>query len=126
MVLDCSVLAGLVFREHWYDAAQGQVQGRAPHAPHLLVYEIGNVALKKHRRGESHALQGLTEALALDVALHEVDVAQAIGLAQRHQLSVYDASYLWLAAELKCPLATFDEVLAQAARVHLAGLGGED
>ena len=46
LVIDCSVLAGLVFREHWYDVAQDHLQGRAIHAPHLLMYEITNVALK--------------------------------------------------------------------------------
>jgi len=122
LVVDCSVLAGLVFREHWYDAAQSQIDGRAPHAPHLLIYEIANVALKKHRRGEAHALQGLADALVLDVELHEVEMAPAFALAQRYQLSAYDASYLWLAEALRCPLVTFDEVLAQAAQRHLGSL----
>ena len=122
LVIDCSVVAGLVFREHWYDAAQSHIDGCTPHAPHLLMYEIGNVALKKHRRGEAHALQGLADALSLDIALHEADMGPAFDLAQRYQLSAYDGSYLWLAAELKCPLATFDDALAQAARVHLSAL----
>lgn len=123
LVVDCSVLAGLVFREPWYDDAQAHLEGRAPHAPHLLIYEIGNVALKKHRRGEAHALQGLTDALSLDIALHQADMGRVLALAQRYQVSAYDASYLWLAAALKCPLATFDGTLAQAARRHLGALG---
>ena len=123
LVVDCSVVAGLVFREPWYDAASQLMNGQTPHAPHVLIYEIGSVALKKHRRGEAHALPGFEEALGLDVELHGVDMAHAFALAQRYQLTAYDASYLWLAAELKCPLATFDETLAQAARAHLAGLG---
>jgi predicted nucleic acid-binding protein len=32
----------------------------------------------------------------------------------------YDAAYLWLAAELGAPLATFDLDLGEAARRHLA------
>ncbi|HQQ54119.1 MAG TPA: type II toxin-antitoxin system VapC family toxin [Ottowia sp.] len=123
LVIDCSVLAGLVFREHWYEAARDQVHGSTPHAPHLLIYEISNVALKKHRRQEAHALPGLAHALTLDIELHEVDMAQTFALAQRYQLSAYDASYLWLAGALRCPLATFDETLAQAAQQHLGALG---
>ena len=123
VVIDCSVLAGLVFREHWYDVAQDHLQGRAIHAPHLLMYEITNVALKKHRRGEAHALPGLAAALVPDVELHEVEMAPGFALAQRYQLSAYDASYLWLAEALKCPLVTFDQGLAQAPQRPLRSLG---
>lgn len=122
LVLDCSVLAGLVFREPWFDTAQAHIEGRSLHAPHLLMQEISSVTLKKIRRQEAHALQGFGQAMQIAVDLHSIDTAQAFALAQRYQLSAYDASYLWLAAELKCPLATFDEQLAQAARLHLATL----
>ena len=106
-----------------WEAARDQVHGSTPHAPHLLIYEISNVALKKHRRQEAHALPGLAHALTLDIELHEVDMAQTFALAQRYQLSACDASYLWLAGALRCPLATFDETLAQAAQQHLGALG---
>lgn len=122
LVLDGSVLAGLVFREEWFDAAQGQIEGRSLHAPHLLMHEISSVTLKKIRRNEAHALPGFEQALQMAIDFHSTDTAQTFALAQRYQLTAYDASYLWLAAELRCPLATFDEALAQAARLHLATL----
>ncbi|MFC7460273.1 type II toxin-antitoxin system VapC family toxin [Hydrogenophaga defluvii] len=123
LVVDCSAVAGLVFREPWFEAAQGRFDGRNLHAPHLLSSEIASVALKKHRRGETHALTGLTIAAELDIELHATDPVQVVDLAKRYGLSAYDAAYLWLAAELRCPLATFDEALARAATNHLAHLG---
>jgi predicted nucleic acid-binding protein len=58
----------------------------------------------------------------MDIKLHAVKPQEVLALAIRYQLSAYDASYLWLAAELKCPLATFDEKLATAAQAHLSSL----
>jgi predicted nucleic acid-binding protein len=54
--------------------------------------------------------------------LHGIDPFAVLDLCVRYRLSAYDSCYLWLAAELKAPLATFDEKLATAAKTHLAGL----
>jgi predicted nucleic acid-binding protein len=96
--------------------------GRTLHAPSLLPYESTSVAVKKLRRGEAHAADGLAQALDFDIELHEINAQEVFQLAKRYQLSAYDASYLWLAAELKCPLATFDEKLATAGQAHLSQL----
>jgi predicted nucleic acid-binding protein len=42
-------------------------------------------------------------------------VEAALVLADRHRLSVYDATYLWLAIDIDAELATFDADLARAA-----------
>jgi predicted nucleic acid-binding protein len=42
-----------------------------------------------------------------------------VGLGLSYRISVRDAAYLWLAADLKAPLVTFDAKLARAARRHL-------
>ena len=122
MVLDCSALAGIVFREPWEEQAQRRIEGRSLHAPNLLQAEIANVAVKKLRQGEAHVDDGLAQAAAMEIDLHRIDVQTVAALALRYKLSAYDAAYLWLAAELKAPLATFDEKLATAAKAHLAGL----
>ncbi len=44
-----------------------------------------------------------------------IGVAYAAGLAERHRLSAYDATYLWLAIDVDGELATFDKALAAAA-----------
>lgn len=122
LVVDCSTVAGIVFAEAWQAQARQQIDGHALHAPHLFQCEIASVAVKKHRRGELHALPGLLEASEMAIDLHPVDPVAVADLALRYQLSAYDAAYLWLAADLKCPLATFDGKLALAARTHLASL----
>ncbi len=123
VVVDCSALAGLLFHEEWEALAAEKIHGRTLHAPFLLQIEIASVALKKHRKGFSDIV---TDALAqyadLDINLHRVEPQDALALALRYKLSAYDATYLWLAAELKAPLATFDEKLGRAAQLHLASL----
>ena len=123
LVVDCSTLSGVMFQEHWHAQATGKIADRALHAPYLLDAEMANVAVKKHRQGFAQiADDGLAQFQAMDIELHPIKAAEVVLLALRYSLSAYDASYLWLAAELKAPLATFDEKLATAARTHLASL----
>lgn len=123
LVVDCSALAGVLFQEPWMDQALQRLSGRQLLAPTLLPYELCNVALKKARRGAAEAAaEGMARWAELEIELLEPDMAQVHDLAQRYQLTAYDAAYLWLAAERRCPLATFDERLAAAAVEHLARL----
>ena len=123
IVIDCSVLAGLVFEESWQLQAIEKIEGRTLHAPYLLQTEIASVALKKHKKGAVDIAEiGLVHYATLSVELHRVYHADSFALAVRYNLSAYDASYLCLAAQLKAPLATFDEKLAAAAQIHLASL----
>lgn len=123
LVVDCSALAGVLFQEPWMDQALQRLSGRQLLAPTLLPYELCNVALKKARRGAAEAAtEGMARWAELEIELLEPNMAQVHDLAQRYQLTAYDAAYLWLAAERRCPLATFDERLAAAAVEHLARL----
>ena len=123
VVVDCSALVGVLFHEEWEALAAEKIHGRTLHAPFLLQIEIASVALKKQRKGFSDIV---TDALAqyadLDINLYRVEPQDALALALRYNLSAWDAAYLWLAAELKAPLATFDEKLGRAAQAHLASL----
>jgi predicted nucleic acid-binding protein len=100
------------------------LQGRELHAPALLDFEFASVALKKCRQGVPAAV--IESAVAgyrgQPLVLHRVDIAEQCALAQQYGLSAYDAAYLWLAAELKTSLVTFDRRLGEAAAKHLAGL----
>jgi predicted nucleic acid-binding protein len=123
VVVDCSALAGMLFEEPWQALAAEKIHGRNLNAPFLLQVEITSVALKKHKQGlDALAVSGLARYDTLDIALHQIQPASVLALALRYKLSAYDAAYLWLASELKAPLATFDEKLAAAAQTHLASL----
>lgn len=124
LVVDCSVLSAALFDEPTRAQAVGLMSAKKLYAPTLLDSEMVSVALKKHRAGwpEASIAQGLADYAAQDISRHAVDVQAQYALAERYRLSAYDAAYLWLASELRAPLATFDDKLAQAARTHLAGL----
>jgi predicted nucleic acid-binding protein len=123
LVADCNMLGALLFQEPEREEAEARIAGRELNAPTLLDYELANVALKKARQGGAElAADALARYAALPLRLHGVDVAAVVALAARYTLSAYDAAYLWLAAELKAPLATFDRRLGMAAQRHLSAL----
>jgi predicted nucleic acid-binding protein len=124
MVVDCSAICGILFDEPWRAEAVARLSGKTLYAPYLLDHEVISVALKKQRQQWSReAITGaLEDYLQYQIELRETDITAQLDLALRYQLSSYDAAYLWLAAELKAPLATFDEKLGRAAQIHLASL----
>jgi predicted nucleic acid-binding protein len=123
LVVDCSLISGLVFNEHWQVLASERIVNRALHAPFLLQAEMASVAVKKSRQAQQQiAQEGMVLFQSMDISLHPLRALEVVALALRYQLSGYDAAYLWLAAELNAPLATFDEKLAAAAQAHLASL----
>ncbi len=124
LVADSSAICALLFEEAERDAARQQLQGRELHAPALLDFEFASVALKKHRQGAPAPVieSALGGYRAQTLVLHRVDIAGQCALAQQYALSAYDAAYLWLAAELRTTLVTFDRRLGEAAAKHLAGL----
>ena len=104
MVVDCSALAGVLFQEPWMDQALQRLSGHRLYAPHLLQAEICSVAVKKARRGAAEAAaEGLAQWQNVAVELTDFDVQQTFAIAQRYQLSAYDASYLWLRRSVALP-----------------------
>ena len=126
LVVDCSVLSAVLFEEAMRDEALQRLAGRTLHAPTLIEHEIASVAMKKLAQGwPAKSVQAaLADFATHALELHRSDVVAQVELAQRYKLSAYDAAYLWLAAELKAPLATFDAKLGKAAQRHLGAPSG--
>ncbi len=128
LVVDASVLTAAVFAESNSEQALQWMRGRALHAPQLVDYELANAALNKLRRKQASAeaaAAALSAFSALDIARRPTALEEVFKLAAQWRLTAYDAAYLWLAAELKAPLATFDARLGEAAKAHLGNLGSK-
>ena len=129
-VLDCSVAMAWVFPDEATEATdrlRESLIGSRAFVPSLWPVEVGNVILVATRRGrigvdEWPQLRANLEALPIEI--DPVSTSRAWGawpeLAHAHRLSVYDATYLELAARMRMPLATLDRALGNAGRA--AGL----
>lgn len=116
-VVDASAVVALLFNELTQEKTVARLRGASLHAPALLEFEVANACLKKMRAfpGERQALLEAFSLLgALSIALEGINLAEAIALAERTKLSLYDASYLWLAHALDAELVTLDGKLARA------------
>jgi predicted nucleic acid-binding protein len=112
-------VAAVVFNEPQFQLVASRLAGAALYAPDLLDFEIANVCLKKIRRHPSERVRiiRLHDAYR-KFAIQRMPIAfdAAIATAERHKISLYDASYLWLAQTLEIELVTLDRELENAAR----------
>jgi predicted nucleic acid-binding protein len=124
LVVDASVAISWIAddeRSAYADAVLTAAASDRVVVPALWRWEIANTLVVLERRGRL-ADAGATYAsvirhLPIDVAndaTHKRGLDE-IELAQRHQLSVYDAAYLALAKSRELLLATLDKRLAGAA-----------
>lgn len=80
----------------------------------LLPFEVGNslrIAVMRKRIKENVAKQLLIQFVDLDVLTYPIVIGKAFDLAMQNNLTVYDASYLWLSKNKKLPLLTLDAEL---------------
>lgn len=117
-VVDASAIGALVFGEPAAEEIAAKLTGATLAAPALLAFEIANTAVKKLRRHpEQRAalLAAYTFSLGLPIETVAVDIAAVVSVAEQSRLTAYDASYLWLARELRADLVTLDAALGLAA-----------
>lgn len=93
--------------------------------PAIWPLEIANslaMAVRKGRidRSFRDELLANLRRLRIDVEASQRDLPwfTTINIADRHELTVYDASYLELAMRTRLPLATLDTTLIRAARAE--------
>ena len=107
IVVDCSVLAALLFDEPEGNSAARVVAGKSLFAPWLIDHEIVSVGLKKARSGLADvAKQGLEALAGMRMTRRTANSQAQWLLARQENLSAYDAAYLQLAIELNAPLAS--------------------
>ncbi len=116
-VVDASALAAVLFGEPDGEQIAARLEGTALTAPALLPFEVANVCLTKMRR-HPHLRDALVAAFGLfehmEIKMVEVSLGEALLLAENAALTVYDASYLWLAETLNAELVTLDQELEAA------------
>ncbi len=116
-VVDASAIAAVLFSEPAGESVAELLTGRL-RAPVLMPFEAANVGLMKARRDprRAEAIIGAYDLLAtMAIDLMPVDHREVLDLARTSGLTVYDASYLWLAQALDAELVTLDRQLAAAA-----------
>lgn len=88
-------------------------------APSLLPYEVVNAlrsAVSRKRINEELAQKLLGEFLGWEIDYQNVDSEKILEIAVKHNLSGYDAAYIYLARKMKCELLTWDKKLASMAK----------
>jgi predicted nucleic acid-binding protein len=126
-VVDASVVLAWLLRdplpERYEHLLDDHVSGRVPAAaPELLHYEVANVLVRGAGLDGPAARTGYDRFAGLEIAtfaLGDAEYRAALHLALDRGVTVYDASYVALAAALDAPFVTADRLLAE--RVTGAG-----
>jgi predicted nucleic acid-binding protein len=90
-------------------------------APAVHWTEVGHALFRRMDRIAYRAVERFAVLQAAGVTTADrgpAGVRFALDLAERHRLSVYDATYLWLAIDVDGELATLDRDLARAAEAE--------
>ncbi|HIJ95638.1 MAG TPA: type II toxin-antitoxin system VapC family toxin [Desulfuromonadales bacterium] len=128
IVLDSSVALKWIFAdevcaEHAEHVRVEHISGKNEIAvPSLFFYEIANVLTTKVKLSPEEALEAFELINAFEFNIHELDsleYMEAMTLAMKHKVSVYDASYHVLASRLGCRFLTADRKFWEKAK----GLG---
>jgi predicted nucleic acid-binding protein len=126
-VLDASVTLSWCFDEGgpWAQSLLDMLDDSRGAVPSIWSLEVANVVVLTQRKGRisddraRDVLQTLARLpIDLDMTSHQRVWGDVVDLARKHNLTVYDAAYLELAARLGLPLATLDHQLIAAAELE--------
>lgn len=126
VVLDGSVALAWCFEDEAtaeIDALFDYIAEHGAHVPSIWRLEVANglqSAIRRKRIDAAYrdlALSRLmTQRVTVDTETDRHAWSTTVRLAERHGLTIYDASYLELALRLDLPLATADKLLIAAAQ----------
>jgi predicted nucleic acid-binding protein len=124
-VLDCSVTISWFMPDESSDFNfLDRVADEGAIVPSLWSLEIGNVLLMAERKTRitleqrQKAIHVLTELpITVDTMTSSYAWIETMELAERYNLTLYDASYLELSLRRSLPIATFDKSLKRAAEL---------
>lgn len=130
-VLDCSITMAWCFEDESNeetDAILDSLKQMKAIVPAIWPLEVSNVLLiaQKNKRITDFQSAGFIDALSsLPITVDQSTTARAMHsifvLANKENLTIYDAAYLELAVREEIPLLTLDKVLLKAARkLHLS------
>jgi predicted nucleic acid-binding protein len=125
-VLDASVAIAALIQEDQSDRARAilrEIIKDSAAVPPIWLFEVGNVLLLAERRRKLSATarrEHLEDLARLPIVVDHEATGHAWNdtmiQASRHDLTLYDGSYLELSLRRQLPLATFDMTLQKAAR----------
>jgi predicted nucleic acid-binding protein len=128
LVIDSSITLAWIFDDETSRAVQyvlDRVIEEGAWVPALWRLEVGNVLELSVRRGRissSIRNEALTDLqfmpISVDIETDQHAWGSTLQLAERHKLTLYDATYLDLAIRRHIPLASLDGQLIKAARAE--------
>jgi predicted nucleic acid-binding protein len=82
------------------------------HVPDLIFIELANV-LRYSNLSENDVELGIKAAMQIGLVLHRFEelIYDAIKIAFKNDITIYDALYVSLSNSLEAPLITYDEIL---------------
>lgn len=128
-ILDASVIIKWFSNEEGSDKARlylERVTNRKLHViiPELLYYEIGNILVSK--KIKENAIDKIAEyLLLLPLEKKQVNLEsfkEIVRNAHRFSISFYDASYISLMNQEKCPFITADNRLYEKVKKHSSSI----
>jgi len=117
-VIDASAAVAVVFFETQFEATTSRLNGHDLAAPNILSFEVTNaclIKLRRHPDGRELLLRNFERFFDLQIAIVRINERAVLEIAEQTDLTVYDASYLWLARQLDAELVTLDRKLAAVA-----------
>lgn len=118
IVVDTSVLIAVIANEPTKPALVRATRGAVLLAPASVHWEVGNAFSAMLKRGRVRVAQ-IRKALEaygeIPIRFFDVDLLEALELAEKLKIYAYDAYVLACARVHRCPVLTLDEGLIEAA-----------